>query len=415
VSPERLDLRRAPRWLARRAGAALTGAALVALACSACSAASAASAAPGQHPSGRAASGAPPLRVLTPAASTTTGDIFLAPRGGGYRSGPEIVTPAGQVVWFHPLPAGQYATDFRAQTYDGQRVLTWFQSGGPHGPQDVIDNDHFQQIAVVHAGDGATTGFHEFLITPWNTALITATKTGRANLTGLGGPADQKVTNGIVQEISLKTGKVLFQWNSAAHVPYKDSHVPRPASANTAWDWFHLNAVHLDTSQDLLINSRFTWTTYKVSLATGKIIWELGGQQSTFRLQAAKGQVLDRAGEIFAFQHDPEAVGPDEYTVFDDESDGPVTLLSHSRVVTIRLDPAEGVATLIKSVSQPEGLLAGAEGNAQTLSNGDLFVGWGALPYVSEFSAAGKLLFNAELPHGVTSYRAYLLAWPPAA
>ncbi len=52
--------------------------------------------------------------------------------------------------------------------------------------------------------------------------------------------------------------------------------------------------------------------------------------------------------------------------------------------------------------------------NAQLLSNGGLFVGWGIQPYFSEFSASGKLTFNAELPAGVNSYRAYRLPWNPA-
>ena len=151
-----------------------------------------------------------------------------------------------------------------------------------------------------------------------------------------------------------------------------------------------------------------------MNLPTGKIIWELGGQQSTFKLRAAPGQVLDRAHEIFAFQHDPEAIGDGEYTFFDDESDGPTMLLRHSRVVTVKLDLTTRVATLVKSVDQPEGLLASAEGNAQTTPNGDLFVGWGQLRYISEFSPSGQLLFNAELPAGVRTYRAYLLPWQPA-
>jgi hypothetical protein len=120
------------------------------------------------------------------------------------------------------------------------------------------------------------------------------------------------------------------------------------------------------------------------------------------------------AGEIFAYQHDPEAIVNDEYTLFDDESDGGTGLLPYSRVVTIRLDLVTKVATLVKSVRQPEGLLATQEGNAQTTRNGDLFVGWGALPYISEFSPSGQLLFNAELPAGLTSYRAYRLPWHPA-
>lgn len=42
-------------------------------------------------------------------------------------------------------------------------------------------------------------------------------------------------------------------------------------------------------------------------------------------------------------------------------------------------------------------------------------MGWGALPYFSEFSPAGKLLLNAEFPAGVNTYRAYRLPWQAAA
>jgi hypothetical protein len=330
--------------------------------------------------------------------------------------GPELISDTGKVIWFHPVPAGEVAADFRTQTYQGKPVLTWWQGpslGAISGGTDYIYNDRYQQIAAVNAGNGYSADGQEFLITPWNTALIVADKTATANLTSIGGPADQTVIDSVVQEIDISTGKVLFQWDNADHVPYRDSENPQPASAATPWEWSYINAVHLDTDGNLLISSRYTWTIYKVNLHTGKIIWELGGKQSTFKLKAAPGQVLDSAGEIFAYQHDPEAIGNDEYTLFDDESAGGGGLLPYSRVVTVKLDLATKVATLVRSVKQPEGLLATAEGNAQTTGNGDLFVGWGLLPYISEFSPTGQLLFNAELP-GLTSYRAYRLPWNPA-
>jgi Arylsulfotransferase (ASST) len=397
---------------------------------------SACSRGPMAHPAGISIAGntaagtaPPPLRVLTHDTSAGNADIFIAPAGGGYRAGPEILTTAGKVVWFHRLPAGDVATDFRTQAYQGQPVLTWFQSGGqgahggpggsggpvgPNGPSgtDYIYNDRYQQVATVRAGNGDATNFHEFLITPWNTALILADTVTTANLTSSGGPADQRVIDGIVQEIDIRTGRVLFQWNSAAHVPYTDSYVPRPSSPSTPWDWFHINAVHLDTDGNLLVGSRNTWTIFKVNRHTGQVMWQLGGKHSSFTLRAAPGQTLDRAGKIFAWQHDPEAIGGGEYTVFDDESGG--NLLSTSRVVTVRLDLATRVATLVKSDDQPAGQVAQVMGNAQTTPGGDLFVGWGALPYISEFSPSGKLLFNAKLPAGVSTYRAYLLPWHTA-
>jgi Arylsulfotransferase (ASST) len=291
----------------------------------------------------------PPLTVLTRDTRAGHGDIFIAPAGGGYPAGPEIVTTTGRVVWFHRLPAGDIATDFRTQTYLGRPVVTWFQSGGqgarggpggpggqvgPTGPSgtDYIYNDRYQQIATVRAGNGDATNFHEFLITPQNTALILAHTVTTANLTAIGGPADQRVIDGLVQEIDIRTGRVLFQWDSAGHVPYADSYVPRPSSANMPWDWFHINAVHLDTDGNLLVGSRNTWATFKVNRHTGQIMWQLGGRHSSFTLSAAPGQVLDRDGKIFAWQHDPEAIGGGTYTFFDDESSGDL----HLRVQPVR-------------------------------------------------------------------------------
>ncbi len=359
---------------------------------------------------------APPPLTITGSASRVDGDIFIAPYGdqSTYANGPEILSSSGKIIWFHAIPVGEDAADFRTQTYDGQPVLTWWQGtglGGLSSGTDYIYNDHYQQIATVNAGNGYSADGHEFLITPWNTALILIYTTATANLTSIGGPADQTVIDGIVQEINIKTGKVLFQWNSADHVPYSQSEQPLPASASTPWDWFHINAVKVADNGTLLIDARDTWTTYDVNLRTGQINWQLGGKDSTFKEVAAPGQTLDSAGEIFAWQHDPQQVGPNTYTFFDNESSG-TPLLSYSRAITVQLNFRTKVATLVASDNQPEGLSAAAEGNAQTTLNRDLFVGWGVLPYFSEFSPSGSLLFNAEFPAGVNTYRAYQQPWP---
>ena len=359
----------------------------------------------------------PPVTVLTSQGHLGGGDIFITPTGDTttYANGPEIIDRTGRIVWFHAIPADQTAADFRVQTYHGKKVLTWWQGtglGGLSSGTDYIYNQNYQPIATVNAGNGLSADGHEFLITPWNTALILSYTTATADLTSIGGPADQTVINGVVQEIDIATGKVLFQWNSEDHVPFSDSEQPLPSSAATPWDWFHINAVHLNTNGDLLIDARDTWTTYDVNPVSGKINWELGGKQSSFTLRAAPGQVLDSASELFAWQHDPEAIGNDEYTFFDNESAG-TSELAYSRAITVKLDQRTHVATLVASDDQPEGLSAASQGNAQTTRSGGLFVGWGILPYVSQFSVSGKLLFNAEFPAGVNTYRAYLLPWPP--
>jgi hypothetical protein len=358
----------------------------------------------------------PPVTVLTNTWHSDPGAIFVSPFGdtGQYANGPEILDNQGHVIWFHSVPAGQEAADFRAQTYRGHPVLTWWQGtglGGLASGTDYIYNDHYQQIAEVQAGNGYTADGHEFLITPWNTALILAYTTTTADLTSIGGPPNQTVINGIVQEIDIRTGKVLFQWDSQDHVPFSASEQPLPSSPATPWDWFHINAVHLDTDGNLLIDSRNTWTLFKVNRHTGNTIWQLGGKDSSFTVQAAPGQQLDTAGEIFAWQHDPEALGHGRYTIFDNESTG-TPLLPYSRAVTIQLDNRRHTATLVSSDDQPQGLAAASQGNAQAAAGGHEFVGWGALPYYSEFSGSGQLVYEAQFPDGVNSYRAYRLPWP---
>jgi hypothetical protein len=220
------------------------------------------------------------------------------------------------------------------------------------------------------------------------------------------------VIDGVVQEIDIRTGQVLFQWNSADHVPYSASETPLPASPSTPWDWFHINAVKVARNGSLLIDARDTWATYDVNPFSGHVNWVLGGKDSTFTEQAAPGQTLDSAGEIFAWQHDPEQIGPDTFTWFDNEA--APTELPYSRTVTVQLNYRAKTATLVSSNQQPEALSAGSQGDAQTLFDGDQVVGWGALPYFSEFSPSGQLLFNAEFPAGVNTYRAYRFPWPRA-
>jgi hypothetical protein len=50
-------------------------------------------------------------------------------------------------------------------------------------------------------------------------------------------------------------------------------------------------------------------------------------------------------------------------------------------------------------------------GNVQPLAGGGAFVGWGDLPFFSEFNKAGAIVFDAAFPTPDISYRAYLQKW----
>ena len=67
--------------------------------------------------------------------------------------------------------------------------------------------------------------------------------------------------------------------------------------------------------------------------------------------------------------------------------------------------------SLVAAYPHPGGLTVTSQGNLQTLPNGDVFVGWGAAPYCSEFGPGGDLRFDATYPAAKQSYRVFRQPW----
>jgi hypothetical protein len=68
-------------------------------------------------------------------------------------------------------------------------------------------------------------------------------------------------------------------------------------------------------------------------------------------------------------------------------------------------------ATVETQYEHPDGISAGAQGNMQVLPGGNIMIGWGSEPIVSEFAADGTLLLDVRFPEEKQSYRAYRLEW----
>jgi hypothetical protein len=217
------------------------------------------------------------------------------------------------------------------------------------------------------------------------------------------GSTQQVVLDSVVQEIDVKTGLVLYQWDSLDHVPLTDSYEAMPKSANSPFDYFHINSVQEQQDGDLLISARNTWAAYDIDHQTGAIMWTLGGRKSSYKLSS---------GAVFAFQHDVRLHTDTDGTVtlFDDGG-GPPRVHDESRAITVRLDSSGKTATLVSENQHSPALAAAFEGNVQALSNGDQFVGWGQQPYFSEYNAKGQMMFDARFVDSNSSYRAYRFPW----
>jgi hypothetical protein len=352
----------------------------------------------------------PPALVVTArSAGGAPGDLFTAPYGGPGPSGPMIFEEDGNLVWFHPLPTKTEATNLQVQQYDGQPVLTWWQGRIP--PQgfgqgeEIIDNDAYEEIGRVHAGNGDLADLHEFHITPQGTALLTVFQPIACDLSFLGGPSDGAVTDSLYQEIDLETGLVRREWDSLDHVALSESYSSANGSS-TIWpfDYFHLNSIDQLADGTTLISARNTSTLYELDTLTGQISTRIGGKHSTVKLAP---------GAATAYQHDASVLPNGTISVFD--NGGVPKVHPQSRGLVLAVDAQTHTDDVIAEYdhSAPP-LSAGSQGDVQDLEGGNVFIGWGAEPYFSEYSASGQLLFDAHMHGSYQSYRSYRFPWTGA-
>jgi hypothetical protein len=311
-----------------------------------------------------------------------------------------IIDDVGQLVWF-----GKYrsARDFKLQYYHGRPVLTWWEGKvtAGHGVGEyVIFDDSYHEIARVRAGNGYRGDLHEFLITPEDTALLTAYAPTRTDLSPIGGPKDGMAWEGIVQEVDIETGEVIFEWHSLEHIGIEESYIEPPDDPDHLYDYFHINSIDVEPDGDLLLCARNTWGVYKVERESGEITWRLDGKKSDFDMST---------GTQSAFQHDARRQRDGTITIFDNGAHPKVH--DRSRGIVVELDEEKMSAKLVREYTSPQKRLSTSQGNMQLLPNSNVLIGWGSGPFVSEFSHEGELLFEARFPPDGESYRAFRFPW----
>ncbi len=347
---------------------------------------------------------APTLDVTVPDRDPAAGDVLMTSGPGPGQYGPLVFTPQGRLVWFDSLPKGENALDLSLQSYEGQQDLTWWQGrvlalGFGEG-EDVVMDANYQTVATVRAGNGYEADLHDFQLAPGNVAYLTAYNLMRCDLTSLGGARNGVIIDTAVQAVDVKTGLVRWEWHSLDHVWASESHAPVPGNA-TPWDYFHLNSIDPEPNGDVLISGRSTWAAYQLEAGSGEVLWRLGGESSSFAMGP---------GTTTAWQHDARMHADGTITMFDDGSNPRIHY--QSRGVRVALDPVHRAARVVATYTHPESpLLADSQGNMQSLADGNVVIGWGAVPSVTEMAPNGKLLLDAHLPPGWSSYRAFRFPW----
>ena len=337
----------------------------------------------------------PPVRILKRTRLASPGYVFIAPKKEVEQTGPLMLDNRGQVVWFLPQNT-RGVTDFRVQRYRGRPVLTWWNSladdGGAKRHYSIYDTS-YRLVKRVEAGRGREGDMHEFLITSRNTALMLIYREIRIK--------GRKVLDGGLQEVDIRTGRVLFEWYGIDHVRLVESYYRLPKDPGQRFDYFHINSIDVDHDGHLLLSARNTHTIYKIHRRTGKILWRLGGKRSSFEL----GRNVR-----FGWQHDARRQADGTLTIFDNAA--APKLRKQSRGIVLRLDLKRMRATLVRQFVHNPPIVAVDQANMQKLPKGHYLIGWGHEPWFTEFGPRGKIVFDGRWGRGrMDSYRAYRFRW----
>ncbi|HEX8713985.1 MAG TPA: arylsulfotransferase family protein [Solirubrobacteraceae bacterium] len=345
------------------------------------------------------------VRITTPAKpGAAPGDLFLAPYQGKGTPGTMIAEQDGSLVWFRPLPAGDSASNFQVQQYQGKPALTWWQGrilevGFGQGEDEIYDSS-YRHVATIRAGNGYHADLHEVHLTSEGTAWIDEFDPIEMNLSSYGGRSNGVLTDSIVQEIDVKTGLVMWEWHALGHVPISESNNP-PPKYSYPWDYVHINSISPGPSGDVLLSSRSTWTLYDVDIRSGATRWRIGGSHSSFK---------QGPGTRFYWQHDAELQPDGLISVFDNGSSPPKE--KQSRGLLLKADTASHTVSLVKQFVNPsKTLLAESQGNMLALPGGDWLMGYGRLPNFTEYDSSGHVLLDGTLGKNVQDFRTYLAPW----
>jgi hypothetical protein len=353
----------------------------------------------------------PGLTVTTNSASgVADGYIFLTdsftPTNFGYYV--MMVTNDGTPVWykqltnaafdFKVLPDGylHYAQEYSALTY----------SGGGYVTHEILD-ENFNSVESIRAGNGYNSECHDFQMLPNGHALLTSyylTRVDMSKVVTNGNPA-ALVSGAIIQELDAQRN-VVFQWRSWDHYPFTSQWVTGTGSTISE---FHVNCVFEDTDGNLIISTP-NWVK-KISRQTGDILWHLGGTENQFTFAGVSAQegTNDFAG------HGINRLPNGHVLIYDNSTFGPgATSSAHE----YSLDETNKIATYIWGYTPSPAVSGPTQGNAQRLTNGNTFIGWGGVvgvaPACTEVSGTNVVFQMKFTNSGVTSYRAFRSLFPSA-
>lgn len=268
----------------------------------------------------------------------------------------------------------------------------------------------YNEIASFQLGNGYQADEHDFDIFPNGRRLMLAydTQIGIDLSSIAPGKDSMNVIGLILQELDA-SNNVLFEWRSWDHLEFDDAmfwiqnglmNLPNGGT----YDWVHGNSIKYFEDTALLVSCRHTGSVMKISLNTGKIIWEFGGENNDWIILNDPDAFIAADGKTYYIsgQHDAHILPNGNLLLFNNDNN---LLPTQSGAKEYQLDQNTMTATMVWRYVHPPyngaNMISNAMGNAQRLPNGNTLINWGLIanvsqqfPKLTEVDPAGNIVWE---------------------
>ena len=276
--------------------------------------------------------------------------------------------------------------------------------------EHVVRDSKLNVVDNYKMKNGYITDFHEFKMLPNGHVIMMSYHTIIYDMSKIvdGGKTNAQLVINIIQEQD-KEKNVVFEWRNIDYIPITDSDLDLTASRI---NYGTINAFDVDYDDNLLVSFRNHSEIMKINRGTGEVMWRMGGPSGEFTYI---GEHEENAPYYHSRQHNIRRRPNGNITMFDN---GEFHTPPYSRAVEYSLDEVNKVATVVSEWRYPNGnIFCVTAGNAESLSNGGWFIGYGVPnpQFVKrnavEVHSDGSIALELSLPTGVLAYRAYKFPW----
>jgi hypothetical protein len=288
-----------------------------------------------------------------------------------------VIDNTGRVVWYRHFPNGP-GLNFMAEP--NGRYAARPTTPDPGDIEPWLELDPLGNITrTLGCALGLQSRFHDLITEANGGYWLMCDETRTMDLTASGGIANARVTGTAVQHLS-SSGALLFHWSPFDHFAITD--VDPVDRTGASVNWTHGNALDFDADGNLIVSFRSLEEITKINVATGAVMWRMGGRRNQFTF-------LDSPAPPFSRQHGVRISGPGALTLLDNVGNP-----FESRVESYTIDEPARTARLARSYASSPGVVTLIGGSVQNLPAGRTLVSFGTAGRVEEFDSAGRVMWR---------------------